>query len=255
MIDSHSHIYMPEFDDDRADVVARCRAAGVERVILPNVDRESLPQLQAMRREYPDFCYATMGLHPTSVTATWRDDLDFLLDELRRGEYVAVGEVGMDLYWDTTMEKEQRAVLAEQLRVARDMGLAVIIHCREALEATLEVIGGLGEERPSLLFHSFTGLPADVAAVRRVVPEAFFGINGIVTFKNGRLEDTVKAIGLPHLLVETDSPYLAPVPHRGRRNESSYVTLVAKRVAEILSCRPEEVDEVTTATACSLFGI
>ena len=255
MIDSHSHIYMPEFDDDRAEVVARCREAGVTEVVAPNVDLESLPQLAAAVEAFPGFFHPAMGLHPTSVTASWRADLDAIIAELDRGGYVAVGEIGMDLYWDTTMEAEQRVVLAEQLRYAYAAGLPAIIHCREALNATLEVIASLGSQRPQLVMHSFTGSPEDVEAVRRVVPDAFFGVNGIVTFKNAHLEPMVEAIGIDRLLLETDSPYLAPVPYRGRRNESSYVALVAAKIAEIFALPLSEIDALTTATTRTIFRL
>ncbi len=192
-----------------------------------------------------------MGLHPTEIGENWREDLDTILRHLDDGSrFVAVGEIGIDLYWDKTFEQQQMQALELQLRRAVDLDLPVIIHCREGLPQTLEVVSGVPGLRG--VMHSFGGTIADVEAVRKVA-DFYFGINGIVTFKNSGLRETLPAIGLARLLLETDSPYLAPVPHRGRRNESAYLVHTAAHIADSLGISMQALDRATTDNACTLF--
>ncbi|MDE6038804.1 MAG: TatD family hydrolase, partial [Paramuribaculum sp.] len=214
LIDTHTHLYLPEFDIDGGGEAAVRRAldAGVEHMIFPNVDLTSIEPMRLLHAKFPESTSMAMGLHPTEVGESWRDDLAQVEEELRshRHDYVAVGEIGIDLYWDKTFAEQQMQVLERQMQWAQEMNLPVIIHCREGLDQTLEVLQGFGSSRG--VMHSFGGTPEDVERIRSVV-DYHFGINGIVTFKNSKLRDSLPAITLDRLLLETDSPYLAPVPH------------------------------------------
>ena len=256
LIDTHTHLYLPEFDIDGGGEAAVRRAldAGVEHMIFPNVDLTSIEPMRLLHAKFPESTSMAMGLHPTEVGESWRDDLAQVEDELRshRHDYVAVGEIGIDLYWDKTFAEQQMQVLERHMQWAQEMNLPVIIHCREGLDQTLEVLQGFGSSRG--VMHSFGGTPEDVERIRSVV-DYHFGINGIVTFKNSKLRDTLPAITLDRLLLETDSPYLAPVPHRGKRNESAYIVATASVVAQALGVAPQDVAAATSANARGLFGI
>lgn len=260
MTDTHTHIYMPQFDDGGHEALGRAVAAGVGRMILPGVSPGSVPSMLALAAAHPGHTAVAMGLHPTDVTSDWRVDLDETLRLHRESglEICAVGEVGMDLYWTRDNLEWQREAFAAQLETAARLGVPVIIHCREALEETLGVIerhrDSHGGALPRLIFHSFTGGPGDVARIREVC-DPWFGINGVVTFRNAApLREALPVIGLERLLLETDSPYLAPVPHRGRRNESALLPLVCRAVAEALGIGAAEVEEATDRNAGLLFG-
>ncbi|MDD5870315.1 MAG: TatD family hydrolase [Bacteroidales bacterium] len=254
MIDSHSHIYLEEFDADRTDVVARARQAGVRRLVLPNVDLDTVEPMMALHRAYPTYTSVAMGLHPTSVGENYRADLAAIKEIFDRGGFVAVGEVGIDLYWDKTYRDEQIEVFDEQLRWAEHADLPVIIHCRDGLDEILWTFDNYGGTLPGCVFHSFGGTVADVEAIRRR-GDFLFGINGIVTFKNSKLGDVLPAIGLDRILLETDCPYLTPVPFRGRRNESAYIPHVAAKIAELLGTTIDEVSARTDANAQRFFDI
>lgn len=254
MIDSHSHIYLEEFDADRADVVARARQAGVRRLVLPNVDLDTVEPMMALHRAYPDYTSVAMGLHPTSVGENYRADLAAIKEIFDRGGFVAVGEVGIDLYWDKTYRDEQIEVFDEQLRWAERSCLPVIIHCRDGLDEILWTFDNYGGTLPGCVFHSFGGTVADVEAIRRR-GDFLFGINGIVTFKNSKLGDVLPAIGLDRMLLETDCPYLTPVPYRGRRNESAYIPYIAAKIADVLGTSVDEVSARTDANAARFFNI
>lgn len=258
LIDTHTHLYLPEFDTDREntslpDAVTRAVNAGVSRMIFPNVDLTTVDPMHALAARYPETVSMAMGLHPTSVAESWKDDLDRTLGLIGDGSgYIAVGEVGIDLYWDKTFRDPQMQVFEEQARLAVSLGLPLIIHCREGLSETLEVLQGV--RGATGVFHSFGGNAADINAVRRV-GDFYFGINGIVTFKNSELGRHIPEIGLERLLLETDSPYLTPVPYRGKRNESAYLPHVAAKIAEILGITVSAIAENTTCNARCLFGI
>ena len=257
MIDSHSHLYCEAFDEDRHDVVARARAAGITHVVLPNEDAASLERQHAMKREYPDFVSLTIGLHPEEV----HDDFAIQLNELKRqldeapvGTFVAVGEIGMDLYWEQEWLDQQLEALDTQLRWCCEHDLPFIVHCREALDEILWVLDNFGEPLPQGVFHSFTGTPADVEQLRRR-GDFYFGVNGIVTFKKSMVKDILPVVGLDRLLLETDAPYLAPVPHRGKRNESAFLPAVATFVAAELGLTPDAVATATDGNARTLFKL
>ncbi|MCC8039084.1 MAG: TatD family hydrolase [Bacteroidales bacterium] len=255
LFDTHTHLYLPEFDPSPSAAVERAIAAGVTRMMFPNVDLTTIEPMRDLASQFPDNVTMAMGLHPTEIGPGWQDDLQKIHEELlqgaAKGEYKAVGEVGIDLYWDATYEREQMQAFERQVDWAIELGLPVIIHRREGQRQALEVLQG---KPVKAVFHSFGGTPQDVEEIRRV-GDFYFGINGIVTFKNSRLRETLPAIGLDRLLLETDSPYLAPVPHRGRRNESAYLPHIAAHIASHLSLPIDEVTESTTANALTLFSL
>ncbi len=255
MIDTHTHIYMPEFDNDREAVVQRAIEAGINTMILPNVDEESIAPLHRCISQYPTLCHAAMGLHPTSVAENYQSQLDAIRPLFDNRHYCAVGEIGIDLYWDKTYCNEQCEAFATQIAWAQQLSLPIIIHCREAFEETMQTLARFACNAVRGVFHSFTGTPEQVEYIRSHAGDFYFGINGIVTFKNAKLDDLVSAIGLERLLLETDAPYLAPTPYRGRRNEPSFVTYMAARVADILGIGIEQVEATTTNNARTLFNL
>lgn len=263
MVDTHTHLYMPEYSTEgQADgsyagqcaAVDRAVEAGVSMMLMPNVDRASIGPLQALHSLRPESTAMAMGLHPTEVKEDWRSELAHIIDVLRTAPsaYKAIGEAGIDLYWDKSFEREQMMVFEAQVSEAARTGLPLIIHCREGLPQTLEVLQGYRDVKA--VFHSFGGTDADVDAIRKV-GDYYFGINGIVTFKNSKLRDTLPHIGLERILTETDAPFLAPVPHRGSRNESALMTHVLATVADALGICTDEAGAITTHNANCLFQL
>lgn len=254
MIDTHSHLYLEEFDNDRTEAMQRAVAAGLRHLILPNVDLETVEPMLQLHRQYPKYTSIAMGLHPTSVGENFREDLKKTRELLDRYPCVAVGEVGIDLYWDTTYKEQQMEVFDTQLHWAEERRLPVIIHCREGLPTIADVFRNYSGSLPACVFHSFGGTNDDVELIRSF-GDFYFGINGVVTFKNSKLSETLPAIGLDRILLETDCPYLTPVPHRGKRNESAYVPYIAQKVADTLGVSIDEVSETTDRNAQNLFRI
>lgn len=256
IIDTHTHLYAEEFaKDGAAEAVDRALEAGVGHMILPNIDLASISPMMSLHSSRPDVTSMAMGLHPTEIKEGWKEDLEAIGERLFSSPeaWVAVGEIGMDLYWDRTFESQQMKALDEQLGWARKLSLPVIIHCREALEPILEVISG--HSGITGVFHSFSGSAADVETIRKKAGDIYFGINGIVTFKKSSLPQSLPEIGLDRILLETDSPYLAPLPVRGRRNESAYIVHTAAAVAAALGKTPLETAEATTGNARALFNL
>ena len=254
MLDSHSHIYCDAFDNDREAVVARAREAGVRHVILPNENLESVPRLAAMREQYPGYISMTLGLHPEDVHDDYHDVLDQMRPMFDQYPVIAIGEIGIDLYWDKTWRIQQQRALDIQLHWCHELDLPFIIHCREGLDDILDVIDHLDCPVPRGVFHSFTGTPEDVARIRQR-GDFYFGVNGIVTFKKSAVPQLLPVIGLDRLLLETDSPYLAPVPNRGKRNESANIPYINAFIGNALGVNPEEVSAATDRNAASLFGL
>lgn len=254
MIDTHSHIYDEAFDADRAEIIERAQTAGVEKIFLPNVDSESLSRMLQLESEYPDFCYAAIGLHPTSVKENYRNELQLVQTELERRKYIAIGEIGIDLYWDKTFYTEQVFVFQQQIEWALKYDLPVIIHVRDSFRETMNALIPFKNKGLKGVFHSFTG---DVAMANEILEFGGFllGVNGIVTFKNSGLSETLGQIDLKNIVLETDAPYLTPVPFRGKRNESAYVKYVCAKLAEIYRLTIGEIDHVTTQNVKSLFRV
>lgn len=260
LIDTHSHIYEPEFDADRDAVVARAREAGVERLLFPAIDSASHPRMFAACRRYGDFCLPMMGLHPTSVNDNprWREELEEAERWLRQPpgdiRFVGVGEIGLDFYWSKDFRREQIETFRRQCLLAVELNLPVAIHTRSAwpdMIAIAEEFRGSGLRG---VFHAF-GEDVDTWLRLRELGNFCFGIGGVVTFRKSPLADTVREMALEDIVLETDCPYLTPVPFRGKRNESGYVSYVCEKVAELKGIAPEEVAAATTATAESLFSI
>ena len=254
MIDTHTHIYLQEFDEDRRAVIDRAEKSGITRMILPNVDVETVGALRQTLNDYSSLCKGAMGLHPTSINQDYKRDLSCIEAELDRGEYCAVGEIGMDLYWDKTYLHQQLDAFGVQVRWACERKIPFIIHCREAFDEIVSVLKPLSPLSLTGVFHSFGGTPEQVKIVREL-GDFYFGINGVATFKNAHLEATVQEIGIDRLVLETDAPYLAPVPFRGKRNEPSYIVKTAEKMAAILELSLQEVEMQTTRNAERLFKL
>lgn len=253
LVDTHTHLYLPEFDSDRDDVIRNASAAGISKLLMPNIDAGSVGKMISLEKKYPGLCYSMIGLHPTSVRTDYKDQLELIGDYLNEDRFIAVGEIGIDLYWDKSFLKEQIEAFKMQVRLAISNDLPVVIHSREAFD---EIFKSLEDFRGSGIkgvFHAFSGT---VYQAGKAIKMAFkIGIGGIVTFRNSGLDLIVKEIGAENIVLETDSPYLAPVPHRGRRNESSYIRLINAKVAEILNMSFEKTAEITTANAIELFSL
>ncbi|MDR1585628.1 MAG: TatD family hydrolase [Prevotellaceae bacterium] len=253
MIDTHSHIYAEEFDADRQDTIARARAAGVKKIVLPNVDSESLPRVLSLEAAYSGFCYAAIGLHPTSVKENYKQELSLVRSGLERRKWIAVGEIGIDLYWDKTFYKEQIDSFRQQAEWALEYDLPIIIHVRDSFRETMDALSPYKNKGLRGVFHSFTGSVEDAAEILDFGGFKL-GVNGIVTFKNSGLGAVIRQIGIEHILLETDSPYLTPVPFRGKRNESAYVDYVCAKLSEIYGLSKEEIDRITTQNAENVFA-
>lgn len=253
IVDTHTHLYLEEFGDGGQDAVQRAIDAGVGLMILPNVDRSTVEPMKQLHNSFPNNTLMAIGHHPTEVDdAPAEAQIDYVVSELANGQhYAAIGEIGIDLYWDATHRVRQMEVFRLQLQLAAQHQLPVIIHCREGLREVLEVIDSLTDV-PQCVFHSFGGTTDDVDEIRRR-GDFYFGINGIVTFKNSKLREVLPAIGIDRILLETDAPYLAPVPFRGKRNESAYIIHTAAHIANALGITAEEVAERTTANARQFF--
>lgn len=252
MIDSHSHIYSEEFDEDRIEVIERAKSCGISKIILPNIDSQSLHRMLNLEAEYPNFCYATIGLHPTSVNENYISELEIVKNELERRSYIAIGEIGIDLYWDRTFLKEQVIAFRQQLNWALDYKIPVIIHVRDSFDETMTVLQEFAGKGLAGVFHSFTGSVDDAEKIKGF-GGFYLGINGILTFKNSGLGKTVEQIGLENLILETDAPYLTPTPYRGKRNESAYLELICNKMAEIFNKEVAEIVEVTSKNVKNLF--
>ena len=255
LIDTHSHLFLEEFAEDLETVIERAQIAGVSHIFMPNIDSTTIESLLGVCSRYDNYCFPMIGLHPTSVNENYHSELDVVLRELKSDKkYVAIGEVGMDFYWDKTYEKEQAAVLSKQLEWALDFNLPVVIHCRNAFDSICEVLRKFSGSSLRGIFHSFTGTAAEAMYLMEHF-DFLLGINGIVTFKKSTIPDVLKVIPLENIVLETDSPYLAPVPCRGRRNESANVKYVLLKVAEIYGKTPEEVAKITSESALKVFGM
>lgn len=251
LIDTHTHLYSEEFDADRAEAVQRCLDKGISRLYLPNVDSESIAGMLALEKQFPGNCFAMMGLHPCSVKENVQQELETVRHWLDQRRFAAIGEIGIDLYWDKTFIEQQREAFKTQIQWALQDHYTIVIHCREAFDEIYEVLTSF-DRLPKGIFHCFSGT---LEQAQKVIALGNFklGIGGVVTFKNSGLDKVVEQLELEHLVLETDSPYLAPVPHRGKRNESSYVSLVADKIAQLKHTTPQEVAEVTTRNALAIF--
>ena len=255
IIDTHSHLFTEEFDADRTAVLKRAEEEGVSRIYMPNIDETTISRLLQVCEDYSGYCFPMMGLHPTSVNEHFEIALQqvhqCLMTNLER--FVAVGEIGIDLYWDDTFLEQQIDVFDRQVRWALEMDLPIVVHCRNAFQYIYKVLIPYKDTPLRGIFHSFTGDPEE-AELMLQFKRFMIGVNGIVTFKKSAIPSVLPQIPVERLVLETDAPYLTPVPHRGERNESAYIRYTLMKVAQVLGCSPEELAEQTTANAMRMFG-
>ncbi|MFP4621305.1 MAG: TatD family hydrolase [Bacteroidales bacterium] len=252
LIDTHAHIYLDRFDGAVHEVVRHAREAGVGRIYLPNIDSGTIENMIQLENLYPAFFYPMIGLHPTSVDENYMKELEKMENWLKQRDFSAIGEIGIDLYWDSNYRKEQENAFEIQLKWAGEKGMPVVIHSRDSFREIFDVLTKLDDGRLYGIFHSFAGNLEDA---QHIIDLGFkIGINGIVTFKNSSLDEVVSQIDIEHLVLETDSPFLAPVPRRGKRNESAYVKYIAQKIAEVKNLSVDDVAAITTRNALKVFG-
>ena len=252
MIDTHCHLYSGEFKEDIETVVERAESAGVTSFYLPAIDSSTHDAMIALETHFEGRCFSMIGLHPCSVKENYRDELDIVKQWLARKTFVAIGETGLDLYWDKTFENEQRLALKEQIELALQYDLPLILHTREAMQQTIDVVKEYKGTGLRGIFHCFGG---SLKEAEQIIETGFLlGIGGVVTYKNGGLDAVLPNIGTQHLVLETDAPYLAPVPFRGKRNESGYLGYIAERIALLTGMALEDVIADTTKNATELFS-
>ena len=252
-IDTHTHLYSEKFAADREEMMERARARGVSLALLPAIDRANHAAMLRLEAQFPRFCHAMIGLHPVSVGEDYEEELAVVERYLEQRKWIAIGEIGMDLYWDKTYRKQQEDAFLRQCAWAIRKGLPISIHAREATDELLELIAGVDDERLRGVFHCFTG---DLVQAQRAIDLGFYlGIGGVATFKKGGLENVLRGVPRERVVLETDAPYLAPAPYRGKRNESGYLPLVADKIAGWWGVTAEEVGSITTQNARQLFDL
>lgn len=252
MIDSHTHLYLPDYQPEGGDeAVRRSLEAGLRGVMFPNVDLSTIEPMNQLALKFPGRIDKAIGIHPTEITPSWREDMKSIEQELACGDYRAVGEVGIDFHWNKSFRREQKDAFVYQCQLAREASLPVIIHCRDGLDTIMECFDRM-PELPRAVFHSFTGTPDELHAIISR-GDFYIGINGIVTFKNSSLRDVLPLIPIERLLLETDAPYLAPVPRRGQRNESSFLPFTAACIADNLNIPLDKLSTITDNNYFNLF--
>ena len=253
MIDTHAHVYAEEFDLDRDDVIHRALEQGINTILLPNIDLNSIEPMLATERAYPEICRSMMGLHPCYVDENVEHTLATIESWFERHNFIAVGEIGIDLYWDKTHQAEQEFAFVRQLEWAKQRDLPVVIHTRDSMQETIDLLTQQQDGRLRGVFHCFGGNVEQALEINNL--GFHLGIGGVSTFKNGGMDKVIPHLDLDYVVLETDCPYLAPVPHRGKRNEPAYTQLVAKRIAELKELSIEQIDQSTSQTARTLFRL
>jgi len=253
LTDTHTHLYSEAFDEDRKEMMQRAFDAGIQRFFIPAIDSSYTEAMFALEANYPGQTFLMMGLHPTSVKENYEDELAQVEAHLEARSFYAVGEIGIDLYWDKSTLEQQKIAFKQQIQWAKKYKLPIVIHCREAFDEIFEVLETERDDNLFGIFHCFTGTLQQ--AQRAIGFNMKLGIGGVVTFKNGKIDQFLNTIDLKHIVLETDSPYLSPVPYRGKRNESSYLALVCAKVASIYGISEEEVARITTNNSKEVFGI
>jgi TatD DNase family protein len=252
LIDTHTHLYVEEFKDDVAEVIARGKAEGVAKFYLPGIDSTEIAGMLALEEQYPGTCIAMMGLHPCYVKENYREELQVVKDWLEKRPFAAVGEIGLDYYWDTQFKEQQQEAFRMQMEWALEKGMPIVIHTRNAMQETIEMVKPFAARGLKGVFHCFSGSYESAVQITRM--GFMLGIGGVLTYKNAGLGEVLAQIGIEHLVLETDSPYLTPVPFRGKRNESSYLKYVVAKLSDVKQLPEEEVAAITTANAERLFG-
>lgn len=251
LIDTHTHLYNPEFKEDLEQVILRAKNVGVQKFILPSIDKTHTQNMYALQKKYPDNVALMMGLHPVYVKENYKEELLWVAQQLSEKKFVAIGEIGMDLYWDTKFLKEQKEAFISQIHLAKKYKLPINIHCRNAFEEVFEVLDSENDENLQGIFHCFTG---NLEQAKKILSYGLkLGIGGIVTFKNGKIDRFLSEIPLSEIVLETDAPYLAPAPFRGKRNEPSYLKKICEKLASIYQTTPENIGKMTTQNAKNIF--
>jgi TatD DNase family protein len=251
-IDTHAHIYLEEFDADREDMLARASKSGVEKIWMPNIDHTSIDRMLELEERSKGACISMIGLHPCSVKKDFEKELYLVENWLTRRKFLALGEMGTDLYWDKTFWAEQQEAFTIQVGWAKQYKIPIVIHCRESLDQTIDMVEHLKDEHLTGVFHCFSG---SAEQADRIVKAGFYlGLGGVSTFKNAGMDKVIPHLDSNRIVLETDSPYLAPVPHRGKRNEPSFIPIIASKVAELKQLSLEEVQRITSQNAASLFS-
>lgn len=253
LTDTHTHLYSEQFNEDQSEMVQRAIDAGVKRFFIPAIDSNYARAMFQLEKKYPETVFLMMGLHPTSVKENYKEELNFVEQQFENRNFYAVGEIGIDLYWDTSTLEIQKTAFKKQIQLAKKLKLPIVIHCREAFEEIFEVLESEKDDALFGIFHCFTGTYEQ--AKKALSFNMKLGIGGVVTFKNGKIDRFLNQIPLEEIVLETDAPYLAPVPFRGKRNESSYLYEIAKKVAEIYNVSVEEVARITTKNSKKTFGV
>ena len=253
IVDTHTHLYLKKFKDDIDDVIARAKEIGVKKFVFPAIDSSHFESMHNLKNKYPKEIYLMSGLHPTDVKENYKDELDFVVNTLKTNNYVAIGEIGIDLYWDKSFLKQQQDAFRFQIILAIKHDLPIVIHCREAFDEIFEILDKENCDKLRGIFHCFTG---DIVQANKAIGLGFLlGIGGVVTFKNGGIDKFINQIDLKNIVLETDSPYLAPVPFRGKRNESSYIIYVLEKLSEIYGISKEKIAEITSKNAEKVFRL
>lgn len=253
-VDSHTHIYLKDFDEDRKGIISECLNNGVNKLLLPNIDKSSIADVIKICEVYKDICYPMVGLHPCYVKDSYEDDLDFLKPIIKSIKPIAVGEIGIDLYWDKSNLEIQRKAFIAQINWAKEFKLPIVIHARDSYDEIFEVLDQVNDENLNGVFHCFSSSLKDA---NRILNYGGFklGIGGVVTFKNSGLDKVVKNIDIKNIVLETDSPYLTPTPFRGTRNKSSYIPIIANKLSDIYEISCEEIGNITSKNAKEIFNI
>lgn len=251
--DTHTHLYSDAFDEDRHDMIKRAISQNVSRFFIPAIDSGYTDAMLKLESDFPDHMFLMMGLHPTSVKDNYKEELQHVEDMLAKRHFYAVGEIGIDLYWDTSTLDIQKDAFKYQINLAKQYGLPIVIHCRDAFDDIFEVLEEVKDEKLFGIFHCFTGTLEQ--AHQAISYNMKLGIGGVATFKNGKIDQFLSTIDLKHIVLETDSPYLAPKPYRGKRNESAYILKVLEKLSEIYSVSEEKIAEITTQNSKEIFGI
>ena len=253
IIDTHTHLYLNQFKEDIDDVIAKAKENGIKKFIFPAIDSSYFDSMHNLKNKYPNDIFLMSGLHPTDVKENYEDELNFVVNSLKHHNYVAIGEIGIDLYWDKTYLKEQQDAFRFQIKLAVKNDLPIVIHCRESFDEIFKILEEENCDKLRGVFHCFTG---NIDQANKAIGLGFLlGIGGVVTFKNGGIDKFINQIDLKHIVLETDSPYLAPVPFRGKRNESSYIIYVLEKLSELYELPKEEIASTTTNNAEKMFSL
>jgi TatD DNase family protein len=253
LVDTHAHIYLDDFKDDLGEIITRAKKNGISTILMPAIDRSTHPSMLKTEQAFPGLCRSMMGLHPCSVKDDYQTELAEVQQHLAGRKFVAIGEIGLDFYWDISFKSQQYDAFQRQISRALDFDLPIVIHSRDAVDECIKVVQDNQDGKLKGVFHCFSGTTEQA---RKIIEQGFYlGIGGVLTYKNSGLDKVISEIELDYVVLETDAPYLSPVPNRGKRNESAYLTIVAEKLAEIKNISVNEIADITTKNAEKLFGL